>query len=92
MIDGMGLTVEKISSTASKLPAIVIGMPVKTLLKSVQLYLAKRKAPATGNNTNKILPKTPTLLNQYREKAKIDGATPKETKSARESSSFPSSL
>jgi hypothetical protein len=73
-------------------PAIVMGTPIKTLLKSIELYLASLYAPAIGNTSTSRYPARPKLTKLYKLNTRIDGATPKDTKSARESSSFPISL
>lgn len=85
-------TVARIHKIERRLPAIVIGTPVNTLLNSLQLYLASLKAPATGKITVMIIPKIPKDLKLNKEYARTAGATPKDTRSAKESSSFPSSL
>lgn len=78
-------------SSAINEPAIVMGMPVKTLLKVDTLYLASLKAPAIGKS---IVITYPIILNSPRKvfQLKTAGAAPKEIKSARESSSFPRGL
>lgn len=80
--------------TATKLPASVIGTPLKECNDSsvgVMLYLAKRKAPANGKTPTKTTPSIPNSKKYVYADNKA-GATPNETISARESSCFPKSL
>ena len=72
-------------------PAIVIGTPWNTLLNVVILYLASLYAPAIGNIKVIKYPKMPKCTKLMFQAITI-GATPKDIKSAKESSSFPRSL
>lgn len=74
---------------------MVIGIPVNTPSKEATLYLANLKAPQIGNKINKIIPKAPfgpNVLNSKKIYSNMEGATPKETRSAKESNSLPKSL
>lgn len=74
---------------AKKVPASVIGTPVYTPSKSEMLYLASLKAPAIGNSTKITYPNIGRLISWNNKNATKAGATPKDTKSANESSSLP---
>lgn len=92
---GIEMLIVTKTTKAKKHPTIVIGTPVYTPSKLDILYLANLKAPQIGNNNNTlnpINPKGPYSDKLYIINIKIDGATPKDTKSAKESSSLPTSL
>lgn len=82
-------------NNAKKQPTIVIGTPVNTPSKVEMLYLASLNAPHIGNDINNTIPSIPygpKLLRLKQIYNNNEGATPKDTKSANESNSFPSSL
>ena len=83
------------ANKAIKHPTIVIGTPVNEPSKVETLYLANLKAPQIGNKINKIIPMIPcgpNVPNSKKIYSNMDGATPKDTKSAKESNSLPNSL
>lgn len=68
-----------------------MGMPTKCTEKSVMLNLARRKAPAITKIRTGIYPQKPKIL-RLTFHAVTAGATPKDIKSDKESSSFPKLL
>ncbi len=86
----MGNFPKEIIKSATKPPAAVIGIPIKLPEKEVTLNRANLKAPHI-TKTKEIAKPQYSQWDNCKAYAKIAGATPKDTRSARESNSFPKS-